>query len=360
MKNPLRPFVTILAAAFIFSAAYAGAEIDHVTDASQGLRHRLVAAEGVEVLYSIDDHLTYFTVEVDMDKPEGGLAPTGGHTVVYSRVDNGTKHYIIRHDRPEPLVYKSRALEGPGGLEIPEAGEYALAWDGYSAADLYQHATAACRNDGGTPLFLIPRSSGRHKRLTKVGALSAFRYILSTGGPEDTVWYIACEGDRRFVVEKNYRLLTGGVESATVILDRGLEGVSYAENWGRAEEPAGGPLSTVVAAVTGRGRRADEPTKKFLRQMAREVAFVGGNLVRLNGPSRYSGFYSKSSSAPGCAEVSINHMQYSPDKDETRIKVYDFRVCGSKVKSTGTSEETASGKIGRIDLLARFFKWRPF
>jgi hypothetical protein len=370
MKNPLRPFVTILATAFILSAAYAGAKVDYATDASPGLRHRLVAAQWVEALYAIDDHLTYFTVEAGRDKPEGGLAsfegvaPTGGYTLVYSRVDNNRKHYIIRHDRPEPLIYKSRTLadpaggpSGPGGLKTPEAGEYALTGDGYSTADFYQHAIAACRKDAGTPLFLIPRSNGRHKRLTKVDALSAFRYILSTGGSEDTVWYIACEGDRRFVVEKNYRSLTGGVDLATVILDRGLEGVNYAENWGLPEEPAKGPLSTVVAVVTGRGGRANEPTKKFLKQMAREVAFVGGNLMRVNGQSRYSGFYSESPSAPGCAEVSINHVLYSPEKNQTRIKVYDFRVCDSKVKSTGTSEETAPGKI---DLFARFFKWRPF
>ncbi len=360
MKNPLRPFVTILAAAFILSAAYAGAKVDYATDASPGLRHRLVAAQWVEVLYAIDDHLTYFTAEAGRDKPDGGLAPSGpfgGYTLVYSRVDNNRKHYIIRHDRPESLIYKSRALSGPDELKAPEAGEYALTGDGYSAADLYQHAIAACRKDGGTPLFLIPSSNGRHKRLTKVDALSAFRYILSTGGPEDTVWYIACEGDRRFVVEKNYRSLTGGVDLATVILDRGLEGVNYAENWGLPEEPARGPLSTVVAVVTGRGGRTNEPTKKFLKQMAREVAFVGGNLMRVNGQSRYSGFYSESPSAPGCAEVSINHVLYSPEKNQTRIKIYDFRVCDSKVKSTGTSEETTPG---RIDLLARFFKGRLF
>jgi hypothetical protein len=356
MKNPLKPLVTIFAAALILSGAHAGAEVDYATDASTGLRHRLVAEEWVEALYAIDDHLTYFTAEA------GRYTQEAGYTVVYSRVENGRKHSIIRHDRPEPLIYKSRALPdsgGPAGLKTPEAGEYRLARDGYSAVDLYQHATGACASDGGTPLFLIPSSNGRHKRLTRVDALSAFRYIFSTGGPEDTVWYIACEGDWRFVVEKNYRAFTGGVELATITLDRGLEGVNYAENWGRPEEPARGPLSTVVAAVaavTGRGSRANKPTKKFLKQMAREVAFIEGNLVRSSGPSKYSGFYSDSPSEPGCAEVSINHVLYSPENNQTRIKVYDFHVCDSKVKSTGTSEETTPG---RIDLLAKFFRWRP-
>ena len=348
MKTPLRPLVTILTAVLILSGVHAGAKANHIRETQSGLRRSLISDEGVKALYAIDDYMTYMVTDIGWNKPNVG------HAVVYTRFDGDKKYYMIRHDQPEPMVYKSRVLPNMTGFYGIEPGKYALAEgeSGYGAIDLYQHAAAACAKLDGELTFVIPRSNGKIKRLAKVDALSAFRHILASGGPVDTVWYIACDGDERFAVEKNYRVLSGGAEMATVSVDRGLEGVNYAENWGSPEKPKG--IEGILAKVTG---KTHKPSKKFLKQMVREVAFMKGSLVRIEGASRYTGIYSGSSAGPECENVSIKHIHYEPKTDRTRIDTYDYRLCDSKIKRIGTSEKSSPGKL---DLFTAFIKRLSF
>ncbi len=183
--------------------------------------------------------------------------------------------------------------------------------------------------------------------------MSAFTHILSIGnGADDTVWYIACDGEERFMVEKNYRSLSGGIEMATVKMDTGLKGVNYAENWGTPEEPSG-----IFGKVTAKLRKPDgrlhKPSKKFLMQMAREVVFMKGNLVRIEGRSRYTGFYSGSPHMPECENVSIKHIQYQPSKDHTQVDAYDYQLCDDKMKMVGTSKKTSPGKLNIFAMFLR-------
>jgi hypothetical protein len=334
----------MLAVFIILSGVHAGVRADNITETQSGLRRSLISEEGVRSLYAIDDYMTYMVTDAGWNKP------SIGHTVVYTRLDGDKKYYMIRHDQPEPMVYKSRVLLKIAGFYGIEPGEYALdeGGDGYGAVDLYQHAVAACAELDGELTFVIPRSSGRLKRLVKVDALSAFRHILASGGPIDTIWYIACDGAERFAVEKSYRVLSGGVELATVSVDRGLEGVDYAENWGSPEEPLS--IKGILAKVTG---KTHKPSKKFLRQMAREVVFMKGNIVRIQGASRYTGTYSEFSADPGCENVSIKHIHYEAKTNQTMIDAYDYRICDSNIKRVRTSEESSPGKL---DLFAMFIK----
>ena len=344
MKISLRPLVMILAAVVILSGVHADVKAGHMTDTQSGLRRSLISDEGVRSLYAIDDYMTYMVTDIDWNKPNIG------HTVVYTRFDGDKKYYMIRHDQPEPMVYKSRVLLKIAGFYGIEPGEYVLSdgGSGYRGIDLYQHAVAACAELDGELTFVVPRSSGKFKRLAKVDAISAFRHILASSGPMDTVWYIACDGEERFAVEKNYRVLSGGVESATVSIDRGLEGVNYAENWGSPEEPLS--IKGMLARVTG---KTHKPSKKFLRQMAHEVVFMKGNIVRIQGASRYTGTYSGSFADPGCDDVSIKHIHYEPKTNRTMIDAYDYQICDSNIKRVRTSEESSPGKL---DLFAMFIK----
>jgi hypothetical protein len=351
MKTPLRPLVTILAAVLIFSGAHADAKGAQIGETHSGLRRSLVSDKGVEAFYAIDDYMTYIVADAGWNKPNAG------HTVVYTRVDGGKKYYMIRHASPEPMVYKSRVLpdiSDIAGFYGIEPGEYAFVEgrSGYGAIDLYQHTIAACAKLDGELTFVIPRSSGKLKRLTKVDAFSAFRHILASGGLIDTVWYIACDGEERFMVEKNYRVLSGDVEMATVSVDRGLEGVDYAESWASPEELKGieGILAKVASKVTGKPHK---PSKKFLKQMVREVAFMKGNLVRIQGASRYTGSYSASSAEPECGDVSIKHIHYEPKTDQTRVNAYDYRLCGGNIKRVGTSEKSSPGKLDLFAMLVK-------
>ena len=297
----------------------------------EGLRARFSAEPSVTALYTVDDTHSFIV---------GALPKGAGGFTITSRYAPGPAQpvmaYMIEH-APEPVVYKNpvvpgyRDAAGPGGaggpgglpgrlpLEEESLGAYRV---GYTAVDLYQHAYASCTRGGGTLNFVVPKKYGNYKRLTRVGATEAFDYMLVQG--DGGAWYMACEGEARFLVLKNYSFLTGGVEVAEVTLGRGLEGVSYAKDERTAADR--------IAGIAAMGKRP-LTEEKFLEETAREVAFLKMSFVKPFNGERYMAVYGKP--GPGCEVVTINRLK---GEEKTVATAYDFKVCADKVARTGVRE----------------------
>lgn len=90
---------------------------------------------------------------------------------------------------------------------------------------LFAQVNALCTGLNGKASYVIPVKNGRYTRLAEVGYDEAAGYV--NGATGDNSWIMACEGAKRFVVEKTYSSLTKGVETAIFNSNRGLEGVDY-------------------------------------------------------------------------------------------------------------------------------------
>ncbi len=290
-------------------------------------RAGLIDSKATEIVYTVDEYHSFVV-------GDAALLTGGGLTVVkhYGAKEGLPENsYLVRHSTPQPFMYKGGLVppyEEVGELKgTIKTAEAALGSDGrYGILDLYEHANALCQKKGGRAVYVIPKRNGRYKLLTEVRAEEAFDYILHSAGGNGA-WYMACEGDERFLVTKNYTF-KGSLASVDVIPGRGLEGVDYVKDGYKV------PQRTVVAE--------EKPLNKaeFLKKMAWEVASVRNDFLKPGEGARYLGFYNGPYNSTGCEWVSVKQIDGARVPGRFTAKIYDFKVCGDKVASLGQSEET--------------------
>lgn len=282
---------------------------------SGSVREGLLRDSNVESIYSIDDNFTMIAVRDSADA-------NGSFTVVREFSNGPLRYQIIRHSGVEPFVYKGSAVPSYSTVAMLPNGEFNLAMEGYRAQDLYEHLYAVCRKTNGTASFVIPVKYGQYKRLTMVGAADAFSYILSSKDGNSS-WFMACDGERRFVAEKDYGF-KGAAGTVNIRSNRGLEGVSYIK---------GGTEAAALAAYRTKAVSAkDEATA--LEETVLEAATLKSDFVKVHNGVRFSAVYKTAQN--GCGSVEIKKTVSS---EETAIaKIYDYRICSDKAAKLGERE----------------------
>jgi len=233
------------------------------------------------------------------------------------------------------LIASAANAENSIKTTIPENGSFKLAEfkGGSSTVDLYEHMTGLCSENNGKAVFVVPKEIGRYKRLAEVTADEALDYIVSRLNT-DSAWLMSCDGNIRFMVEKNLRSMNRGEETASFYLNRGLEGVNYLASG-----------ATVSYANTTLVEKTPEQKVAFREQMAWEVSAMGKDFVKPEDTSRYIGFYNGRYENTSCSHISIKEM----DKKETStVVVYDFKVCDRQVASLGSRVIDNSGNSSNM------------
>lgn len=301
------------------------------TSQNKTFRMELIPNETIELVYPIDDHYTFVAaVAPNMNLDRGGI------TIVSStKSPNGTLLYvIIKNDKAESFAYKSKMIRGYGEVTAPSNGAFNLSSfgmergsaAGYSAIDLFAEMNVLCRKNNGTPVYVVPVSYGINKRLTKVSAIDAFSYVLSSTNKNNS-WLMACSGDSKFVVEKDYRF-SGAADTASFHAGRLLEGVNYVED---------------ASTVQRREARVmtSEESDKTLEATAVEVASMRTGFVKAIEGSRFVGTYNAASEDTRCAQVSVSYVP-ATQAGGTRLAsatIYDFKVCNNAVARLGRRVE---------------------
>ena len=85
-------------------------------------------------------------------------------------------------------------------VSLPYAnGAFALD-NGIDSKVLFAQVNALCTELSGKASYVIPVKNGRYTRLAEVGYDEAAGYV--NGATGDNSWIMACEGAKRFVVER--------------------------------------------------------------------------------------------------------------------------------------------------------------
>lgn len=183
---------------------------------------------------------------------------------------------------------------------------------GHGSEEVFSHFSSECAE--GRLTFIGTIRHGRHLRLTLIPGAEASSYIEAEGDGKYP-WLLACDGDKKFLVEKEYGF-GDGTSSFRLYTGRALAGVDYA-----AARPVGdGPVHASV----------DDET--FAVKMAYDLSALGIDFVATNGASRFEGRVEKSSGA--CDTVSLRRTSLDapePGDADTR----GFRVCSGRVMPTG-------------------------
>lgn len=261
-------------------------------------RERLGAFTKAELLYSIDSHHTFVAGEGLFIYRDEDL----GFDEVHAFESDGRTFFVVRHDEPQPLLYRSPALPNYDALTVESARKMTLepagSWIegkdeiGYTAADLFEHAYAACFKTDGKLSFVVTKELGKFKRLVEVGAVEAFTEIIAA--KEDNAWFIACDGPYRFVVTKDYSVMTKGENLASLAPGRTLSGINYLKK---------GEFS-MTFADTADTASEEKPIESFLERMASEVAIVKEKLARVRKGTE-------------CLERRIEHLEGAKPADGT-------------------------------------------
>ena len=230
------------------------------------------------------------------------------------------------------LIASAANAEDSFKTTIPENGFFKLAEfkGGSSTVDLYEHMSGLCAENGGKAVFVVPREIGRYKRLAEVTPDEALDYIVSRLN-SDSAWYMSCDGNIRFMVEKNLRSMNRGEETAAFYLNRGLEGINYLAS--------NEPVSYANTAII---EKTPEQKVAFREQMAWEVSTIGRDFVKPEDTSRYIGFYNGRYEKTNCSRISIKEMD---KKEASAVVVYDFKVCDKLVASLGSRVMENSSNI---------------
>jgi len=312
MKNTIKTLLTaiaVLTLSLVATNAMAYSE-----------RESLAASEHVTSLYTVDETHSFII---------GTAEATFGHRVVTKYTiegSDGDAAYMIEHRSPQPIAYKGAAelesINETATLAVEELGGSTT----LTGLGVFEKATFECAANGGTVGYVVPRVYGNYKRLTRVGAVEAFDYILLKGD-KGGAWYIGCENaDTRsgnFLVTKTYSFLTGYRETAAITYGRTLNGVNCEESIDTAR--------TSIARVMA--LKGDAPVMaegEFLEKMARRIADMQLEIIMPNDGSRYLGSY-RTASKMGCDDVTIKHLRKRVIEKNSVAKVYEFRVCADEV-----------------------------
>jgi hypothetical protein len=130
---------------------------------------------------------------------------------------------LIKTEATQPLTYKNPYIPSLEQVAAPAGGR--IEGD-YASIDIYQYMYALCKKENGTPSVIVSKRFGKFARYTEVSAEEAFNYLLSSGEGKDP-WFFGCEGENRFIVEKDYQSSPEGANRFSFHPKRGLEWVDY-------------------------------------------------------------------------------------------------------------------------------------
>lgn len=214
------------------------------------LRLRLMESSSADSIYTIDEKsmLVTSTVPGQLAGELEGFCTKNGETLervkekgdrllavrcgklfeaesLDGRQVNGKMVFTIESSAPEPFAFKNSIYPPIDRIAAPPDGRIP---GSYSSLDLYQYMYALCKKDNGTPATVITRRSGRTVRLAEAEAAEAFDYIFNSGDERDP-WYMECAGDKRFLVEKNYKYDLYQDNAYVFHSKRGLDGINYVQ-----------------------------------------------------------------------------------------------------------------------------------
>jgi hypothetical protein len=217
--------------------------------AGESLREKLIDSKVFSAVYAIDDYLTMVTAPVSTNETsvyEGFKTLCTGGGAVFERsneenageiygcapsftvssapgTQDGSKSFLIKHSERQPVGYRTPVVPSYAHLLAPAKGRLQ---GSYSSTEIYQYVYALCKKENGNPAFVVPKRYGRYVRLTKVTPADAFEY-LTTSVKKTDAWYAACEGEKKFMLEKEYAYSEKDRESLIFYPNRGLEGISF-------------------------------------------------------------------------------------------------------------------------------------
>lgn len=219
--------------------------------AGDSLRGDLLESRLPSALYSVDDHTTAFMAEGDVASKLAGMCTERGGQFTASGdrfscpgvfeasriVSEGPERsFIMKTVEAQPLAYLNPSI--PAVDEISELPGGRIE-GGHESVDIYQMAYALCEKEQGTASVVISRRYGKFARYSEVSAEEAFTYLLTSGDGKDP-WFFACEGKKRFLVEKDYQYDPESDSAFYFHPKRGLEWVEYV----KADS---GPLASLVS-----------------------------------------------------------------------------------------------------------------
>ncbi|WKZ32776.1 MAG: hypothetical protein QY316_12840 [Thermodesulfobacteriota bacterium] len=237
------------------------------------------------------------------------------------------------------------ALLASGGASAAGKGELPNLSGGpidgnLAGIDVYNKMRAFCNEEGGRPLAVVSKRFGGFVRLVEVTPDDAAEHIAS-GGEGKYPWYLACEGDSRFIVEKDYRYSPGEPEKFHLSRGRGLEWLDYI----KAEEPE------KIARLEARSVKAEKTEARENTRLLEEVALQASSLrmdfVRAVNGARYEAKYNSVEKAGACSRVTVKYEAQGPSGE----KFFDYRVCGQDVALI--REGFPAGPRGPVALITR-------
>ena len=204
------------------------------------IRQELLESGKLSALYSVDDHTTLIktgTIE-DMNSvlvsacsaAKGALATEADSfscegvfnaAAVDSPGSEGSS-FLLKTTDAQPLAYMNQYIPSLEEVAAPPGGK--IKGD-YASIDVYQYMYALCKKENGTPSVIVSKRFGKVARYTEVSAEEAFSHLLAGEGKDP--WFFGCEGENRFIVEKDYQFNPDGASSFYFHPKRGLEWVDY-------------------------------------------------------------------------------------------------------------------------------------
>lgn len=208
------------------------------------LRQKLLESETITALYSVDDHTTLIKAESleNISSTLSAICSGQKGTLISdensfrcegvfeaSEVDStGSegKSVLIKTEAAQELAYKNPYIPSLEEVSAPPGGK--IEGD-YASIDIYQYMYALCKKENGTSSVIVSKRFGKVARYTEVSAQEAFSHLLASGEGKDP-WFFACEGENRFIVEKDYQFNSEGANSFYFHPKRGLEWVDYVKS----------------------------------------------------------------------------------------------------------------------------------
>lgn len=203
------------------------------------LRQKLLDSGTVAAVYSVDDHTTLIKADSQEDISSTLSAICSGHEGSLISDDNSFKcegvfeaagvdstegqSVLIKTAAAQPLAYKNPYIPSLEEVTAPPSGK--IEGD-YASIDIYQYMYALCKKENGTASVIVSKRFGKVARYTEVSAEEAFSHLLTSGEGKDP-WFFACEGENRFIVEKDYQYSPDGANKFYFHPKRGLEWVDY-------------------------------------------------------------------------------------------------------------------------------------
>lgn len=231
-------------------------------------------------------------------------------------------------------------LIATGGARAAGKGEPSAWADTDRSIDVYNQARAICNDEGGRPLAVVSRRFGGFVRLVEVTPDEAAEHIAS-GREGKYPWYLACEGEARFIVEKDYQYSPGEPEKFHLSRGRGLEWLDYI----KAEEPE------KIAGLEARSVRAEknelQEDTRLLEEVALQASSLRMDFVRAGNGARYEAKFSSVEKSGACSRVTVKYEVLGHPVE----KSFDYRVCGQDVALI--KEGFPAGQKGPVALIAR-------